>query len=235
MPLVTLSAVSLASVLMSAAPAAAPTTTTAAPTAPAYRSYDRVIAIVGDRAILQSELLTRARPFHAKLADVPEKDRATLTKQVYRELADRMVDEILERDFAERNHVTVTAGEVDQALATIAQQNGADVKTVMAEAKKVGLSEDEYRAEIARQVLEGKLIAMLGGTTQIHVDDAEIKARYEDLKKQVKDPKDLKDIATLAPMIKQQLIMEKVETFRREFVARLRVDTYVEIRVEAAP
>ncbi|CAN5465432.1 hypothetical protein BH09MYX1_BH09MYX1_26030 [soil metagenome] len=239
----------LVSVILSAAPQATPTTTApppavtapAAPVAPVtpiaggYRAYDRIIAIVGEHAILQSELLTRARPFHAKLGDIPEKDRANLTKQVYHELAERMVDEILEREFAERNHITVAAAEIDQALSTIAQQNQADVKTVYAEAKKIGLSEEEYRGEIARQVLEGKLIALLGGTQQIKVDDAEIKARYEDLKKQVKDPKDLKDLQTLAPMIKQQLMLEKVEAFRRDFIARLRLDTYVEIRVEAAP
>ena len=240
MPVPTLAA--LVSVVLAAAPAAAPTTTTAsatpapaatAPSGPVYRPYDRIIAIVGDRPILQSELLIRARPFHAKLGEVPEKDRPALTKQVYHELAERMVDEILERDFAERNHVAVTAAEIDQALATVAQQNNADLKTVLAEAKKIGLSEEEYRAEIGRQVLEGKLISMLGGTAQMKVDDAEVKARYDELKKQVKDPKDLKDIASVAPMIKQQILMEKVETFRREFVARLRVDTYVELRVEA--
>ena len=230
------------SIVLAAAPAGSaatpppPASTATAPPAGGalpYRAYDRIIAIVGDRPILQSELLSRARPFHAKLGDVPEKDRATLTKQVYRELAERMVDEILERDFAARNNVSVTPAEIDQALATIAQQNNATVQVVYAEAKKIGLSEAEYRAEIERQVLEGKLIAMLGGTTQVKVDDAEIRARYEELKKQVKDPKDLKDLATLAPMIKQQVMLEKVEGFRRDFVARLRLETYVEIRVEA--
>jgi parvulin-like peptidyl-prolyl isomerase len=219
-----------------AAPATAAPATPATATpgnGPAFRGYDRVIAIVGDRAIFQTDLLKRARPFHAKLADVPEKDRATLTKQVYRELTERMVDEVLERDFAQRNHITVTAQDVDQALQTVAAQNNADLKTVFAEAKKIGLSEDEYRTEIERQILEGKLMALLGGATQIQVDDAEVKARYEELKKQVKNPGDLKDLATLAPMIKQQLAMEKVESFRRDFVARLRADTYVEIRVEA--
>ncbi len=224
------------SVVVAAAPAApAVTATTAPPAAPAagaFRPYDRVIAIVGDRPIFQTELLQRARPFHAKLGEVAEKDRAALTKQVYRELAERMVDELLERDFAARNHVTVTSAEVDQALDTIAKQNHADVKTVFAEAKKLGLSEDEYRTEIERQVLEGKLVALLGGTTQVQVSDAEARARYEELKKQVKDPKDLKDFKDLEPMIKQQVMLEKVEGFRRDFVARLRADTYVEIRVE---
>lgn len=237
MPLFTPAA--LVSIAIAAAPTPPAAASTAAPPAasapagPAYRPYDRIVAIVGDRAILQSELLTRARPFHAKLGEVPEKDRATLAKQVYHELAERMVDEMLERDFAERQHITVTSAEIDQALDTIAKQNNADVKTVLAEAKKLGLTEDEYRGEISRQVLEGKLIAVLGGTSQIKIDDSEVKARYEDLKKQVKDPKDLKDLATLAPAIKQQLMMEKVELFRRQFVERLRVDTYVEIRVEA--
>lgn len=203
--------------------------------APAVRPYDRIVALVGDHVILLSELQGRAKPFADKLKEMPDKDRPALEKRLMRELCERMVDELLEGDAAEKLHLTVDEAEVAEGLKNIAAQNGVDVKTVIGEAARLGLTEPEYKLELRRQLLEGKLLRMLGGSIVAQINPADVKARYEELKKQVKDPKDLKDFATIEPALTQQIALERLEAFRRDMVERMRLSTYVEIRVDKPP
>lgn len=200
--------------------------------APAVRPYDRIVAIVGDHVLLLSELQGRVRPFTDKLKEVPDKDRPAIEKRLMRELCERMVDETLEGDAAEKLNLTINDAEVDEGLKNIAAQNGVDVTTVLAEAARLGLSETEYKTELRRQLLEGKLLRMLGGAVVASINPADVKARYEELKKQVKDPKDLKDFAALEPALTQQLALERLEAFRKDMLDRMRASTYVEIRVD---
>ena len=203
--------------------------------APAARPYDRIVALVGDHVILLSELQGRAKPFTDKLKEIPDKDRPALEKRLMRELCERMVDEVIEGDAAEKLHLTVDDAEVAEGLKNIAAQNGVDVKTVLGEAARLGLSEPEYRNELRRQLLEGKLLRMLGGSVVASISPADVKARYEELKKQVKDPKDLKDFASIEQALTQQIALERLEAFRRDMVERMRSSTYVEIRVDRPP
>ena len=203
--------------------------------APAVRPYDRIVAVVGDHVLLLSELQGRARPFTDKLKEVPDKDRGGLEKRLMRELCERMVDEVLEVDAAEKLHITIADSEVEDGLRNIAAQNGVDVKTVLGEAARLGLSEPEYRNELRRQLLEGKLLRMLGGSVVASISPADVKARYEELKKQVKDPKDLKDFASIEPALTQQIALERLEAFRKDLIDRMRSSTYVEVRVDRPP
>jgi len=203
--------------------------------APAVRPYDRIVAVVGDHVLLLSELQGRAKPFADKLREIPEKDRPALEKRLMRELCERMVDETLEADAAEKLSITIVDAEIEDALKNIAQQNGVDVKAVLSEAARLGLTEVEYRKELRRQLLEGKLLRMLGGSVVASITPADVKARYEEEKKHVKDPKDLKDFATLEPILTQQMQLERLEAFRRDMIDRLRSATYVEVRVDKPP
>jgi len=91
-----------------------------------------------------------------------------------------MVDEELEQRAASRAKVVVSAQEVDQALARIAAQNRLNVDAVIAEAERAGLSEQQYRNEIRRQVLEAKLLNLrLQG--RIRVTEADLQTAYRKL------------------------------------------------------
>jgi len=121
---------------------------------------ERVVAIVGERAILLSDLRDRARPFLLKVyQDVPNgAQRAAAISQLYKTLIERMVDEELEQRAAGRARIVVTAKEIDDAIARIAAQNGISVERLVEEAARSGLNERHYRNEVRRQVLEAKLL-----------------------------------------------------------------------------
>ena len=65
---------------------------------------ERIVAIVGERAILLSDLRQRSRPFLARAYDqYPEgPQRAAATSQIYKVVLDRMVEEELEDEAAKR-------------------------------------------------------------------------------------------------------------------------------------
>ena len=135
---------------------------------------ERVVAIVGERAILLSDLRDRARPFLLKVhQDVANgAQRAAAISQLYKTLIERMVDEELEQRAAGRARIVVTAKEIDDALARIASQNGISVERLVDEAARSGLNERQYRNEVRRQVLEAKLLNLrLQGRIRVSEDD----------------------------------------------------------------
>jgi peptidyl-prolyl cis-trans isomerase SurA len=123
---------------------------------------DRIVAVVGKNILLLSDVHARETPFLLKLEQEkgPPAEQATRRAEMEKELLARMVDETLEAAFAAAGHVGVTPDEVDHAEAAVAQQNSLRVDQLEDEALKQGLSRRDYRAEIARQVLEGKLVQL---------------------------------------------------------------------------
>ncbi len=123
---------------------------------------ERIVAVVGEKAILLTDLRKRARPFlvqtFARLPVGPQ--RAAAESKVLSQVVERMVDEELEANAAARNNTRATAEEVDKALRNIARASGGVTLTeLFANIRRdTGMTEVEYRQEIRRQVLEGKML-----------------------------------------------------------------------------
>lgn len=143
---------------------------------------ERIVAIVGDRAILLSDLRQRSRPFLARAYDqYPEgPQRAAATSQIYKVVLDRMVEEELEDEAARRAGITVTSEEIDKALERVAMQNGLSPAAIMAEARNSGLTTEQYRDELRRQVLQSKIgsIRLQG---RVKIEESDLRAAYHAL------------------------------------------------------
>jgi len=141
---------------------------------------ERVVAVVGDRAILLSELLERARPFQMQVyGSVPEgASRNAALSQLYKQLVERLVDEELQGREAAKSNITVSAEEIQSALDRVAKQNDVSVEQLLEEAQKNGLGAGEYRAEIRRQLLDAKMLNLrIQGRMRIGEDD--MRAAYK--------------------------------------------------------
>jgi peptidyl-prolyl cis-trans isomerase SurA len=135
---------------------------------------ERVVAVVDDKAILLSELQARAMPFLARIYDqVPAgAQRAAAISQVYATLVERLIEDELKEHAARRAHITITSEEIDRAFERIARQNGIPIADLVAEAKRTGLTEADYRLEVRRQLLEAKLLNVrLQGRLQVTEQD----------------------------------------------------------------
>ncbi len=143
---------------------------------------ERIVAVVGEQAILLSELRDRARPFLLRMEQQPtdEAQRAAATSELYRRLVQRLVEEELEQKAANRSNITVTPREIDDALTRIAQQNGVPVSRIMDEALSSGLTEQSYRQEVRRQLLETKMLNLrIQG--RLRVTDDDVRGAYHRL------------------------------------------------------
>lgn len=140
---------------------------------------ERVVAVIGERAVLLTDLRNRARPFLLELGrrGLSSAQQAAAESEMYKQLLDRMVEERLEQSAAEKSHVTVTSEEIDAGIRNVSAQQHLTPDDLMAEAVRQGLTVQEYRDEIRRQILEGKLLQLrVKGRIRITEDD--VKGAY---------------------------------------------------------
>ena len=182
---------------------------------------DRVAAVVGDHVVLLSEVRARAtlvaKTQHAQLSQ--------MTDAVLREVTERLVEERLEESEADRLKITVAPEEVDHAVEQLAQGNNTSVTTLLKTVEQQGVKTDDLREALRRQLLEGKLLLLRGNQMQ-RIDEKDLHARYELVKKQMKDPKDMKSYEELKNELLNELLQERIQ--------QLRGRTYVDIRVGSA-
>lgn len=187
---------------------------------------DRVAAVVGDHVVLLSEVRARA----TLVAKTQRATLAQMTEAILHEVTERLVEEYLEEAEADRLKITVAPEEVDHAVEQLAQGNNTSVQTLLKTVESQGVKPDELREALRRQLLEGKLLLLRGNQMQ-RIDERDLRARYEQMKKQVKDPKDLKSYDELKNELLNELLQERIAALREDWMAQLRARTYVEIRL----
>jgi len=157
---------------------------------------ERVIAVIGERPVLWTDLLHRATSGRIQIR-TQTRDPNVISVQeqeMYKELLDRMIDDRLEEQQADKARITVAAEEIDRGIANIASQaqaqQGRSVTSadVMDEVRRRGLSEQDFRDEIKRQILEGKLIE-LRVRPRVHVTDQDAMSAYQHWVKEIREKK----------------------------------------------
>lgn len=146
----------------------------------AYGSIvERVVAVVGERPILLSELRLRAKPYEGRVGGT-HSERAAQRSQLFTEMLDRMVDEELMRRAASRAKVSVTEAEVDAALDRIAAGNQVTTEELLLETERSGVNRAQYRREIKGQLLDAKVMNVrLQGRMLISEED--VQSEYQQL------------------------------------------------------
>jgi peptidyl-prolyl cis-trans isomerase SurA len=136
---------------------------------------ERVVAVVGERPLLLTDLRKRAKPYLLQIFAASETpaQQAAQESEMYRELLNHMIDERLEEQAADKARLSVTSEEIDRALKNKAASVGLQLKDLYAEARRQGLREADYRDEVRRQLLEGKLIQLrVMNRVRVSEDDA---------------------------------------------------------------
>jgi peptidyl-prolyl cis-trans isomerase SurA len=143
---------------------------------------ERVVAVVGDHAILLSDLRQRAKPFLLQIQQrtAPGAQRAAAESEVFKQVLARMVDERLESQQAEKTHIAVSTDEVEAGLRNLAAQQGLTVEQLVREATHIGTTPQEYREEVKRQILQVKLL-QLRVKSRIRITDDDINTTYSRL------------------------------------------------------
>lgn len=141
---------------------------------------DRVVAVVNGELITLFELNQRFRLFLDQFEgrELLEEEKRELW-QVKRQLLDRMVDETLLRQEAERLEIRVSDLDVQNQVRHIRERTGMTETELMNQLRREGLSRETYeqrmREEIKRQRLTGMMVRR-----KIVVTSEEIRQYYEE-------------------------------------------------------
>lgn len=139
---------------------------------------ERIVAVVGERPVLFSELWHRARPELARYAEKDPNVRAAAEMGIFRNQLNRMIDERLEEQAAEKARISVTPEEVDRGIQNLAANQNATPQQLEDEARRLGLTEQDFRDEVRRQILEGKLLE-LRVRPRVRVTEQDARSAYQ--------------------------------------------------------
>jgi peptidyl-prolyl cis-trans isomerase SurA len=145
-----------------------------APTA--FAALDRIVAVVNDDVITQSELELRLADTRRKLAAerIASPGEAALTKQ----LLDRLVVEQLQLQYAERAGLRVSDTDLEHAIENIARRNNLAPEEFQRRIKSEGMDFEAFRAQIRNQLLIEQLVER-EVRNRVNVSEAEIEAFLE--------------------------------------------------------
>jgi peptidyl-prolyl cis-trans isomerase SurA len=199
---------------------------------------ERVVAVVGDRPILWSELQRRAVGARMQIrAQTSNPDVVTVQEQeMYRELLDRMIADRLEQQQADHAHIRVTAGEIDRGIADIAAQAQAmqgrpmTVAQVMTVARGQGMTEEDFRDEIRRQILEGKLLEVRV-RPRVRVTEPDVRAAYERTRAESRNPSSFPSFETVRGAMTERAWVDATARARAQWLTELRANAYVDVRL----
>lgn len=165
---------------------------------------ERVVAVIGERPILWTELLHRAVAGRLQIrAQTHDANVISVQEQeMYKELLDRMINDRLEEQQADKAHITVSSEEIDRGIGNIAAQAQSEqgravtMADVLDEVRRRGMTEQDFRDEIRRQILEGKLIE-LRVRPRVRVTEGDAHAAYQHWATQIKEQQPI-DVRILA-------------------------------------
>jgi peptidyl-prolyl cis-trans isomerase SurA len=137
---------------------------------------DRIVAVVNNDIITMSELKNMARSIQTQSGIKPTKrDR----ERMQREMLEALIDRKLAKVEAKRRGIKVNPKEVDEAVASFKQRsNIPDDETLAKALSHEGLSLKEFRQQIADQLLQEHLMAVVV-RPKVSVNDAEVRRLYE--------------------------------------------------------
>jgi peptidyl-prolyl cis-trans isomerase SurA len=142
-------------------------------------TIERVVAVVNDTVILESELTQRSRPMMAELDKVEDpRERQRQQRTQTRQVLGSLVDEELILQAATEAKLEVTEPEIQKALDEVKRQNKVTDAQLVEALRMQGYTIEEYRKDVRRQILRLRAINVLV-RPRVAVTDDEVKEQYE--------------------------------------------------------
>ncbi len=119
---------------------------------------------------------------------------------------------------ADHAHLSVSVDEVDKGVKSKAEQLGISEHELWARAHAQGYTDQDYRDEVRRQLLEGKLLQLrLAG--RVHITEADARATYERVVRQLGESGPV-DLEVLSLRIAGPAAIEPREALAQQLVLR---------------
>lgn len=138
---------------------------------------DGIAAQVGEDIVLVSEVMRLVRPMEAEVRAKggTEQDLARLRADGLERLIEwRLIEQVVKK-----SELSATDEEIDGTIATIAQSNGISIDALKQSVTSHGLSYEDYRQEIKRELERRKAVGMMVGS-RVTVEESEVRSLYEE-------------------------------------------------------
>jgi peptidyl-prolyl cis-trans isomerase SurA len=145
--------------------------------ADAAKVIDRVVAVVNDDIILDSEVDQYAVPLLRGPLDTSNDDGKKKWLELKHKALDALIDSKLIQQQATELKLTVTNDEVERAWEEVKKQNNLDDSTFAEALKSQGFTPESYRKSLKRQMLELKVVNT-AVRSRVSVSDEEVKTYY---------------------------------------------------------
>ena len=143
------------------------------------RVVERIVAVVGDEIILESEVNERSRPFLQEIAALPDPaQRAQRTAALRREVLDRIVDEHLLLQQADELKLSVSSEEIDRSIEQIKKDYGLTDAQLNEELRRTGMNMASYRQNTRKEILKYRVLNIAVGS-KVQVSDNDVQNYYE--------------------------------------------------------
>ena len=151
----------------------------ATPKGPKPIVVERVVAIVNDSVILESEVYQRAAPQLGDLEQIQDpREKQKQFKALLRQTLDDMVDDELILQAAAESELNVTDEEVDKAVTEVKKGNKLTDAQLAEALQAQGYSMAGYRKDVHRQILRLRAVNVLV-RPRVTVSDEDVKEAYE--------------------------------------------------------
>jgi peptidyl-prolyl cis-trans isomerase SurA len=152
--------------------------------ASAARVVDKVVAVVNDDIILDSEVDQYAAPLLRGPLDTSTEDGKKKWLEMKHKALDALIDSKLIQQQAAELKLSVTNDEVERAWDEVKKQNNLDDATFAEALKSQGFTPEGYRKSLKRQMLELKVINT-AVRSRVSVSDEEVKTFYHQNERQM--------------------------------------------------
>ena len=143
-------------------------------------TIDRVVGRVNKDIITLSEVQELAQPLIARLPKrMPRERREEEIRKIQNMVLDRIIDNRLQIQQAERLGVAVSDKELDEAVSSVMARNNLTPEQFDALLEREGLTMDQYREKIKDQILRRR-VYRFEIISQVQVSDADVRDYYED-------------------------------------------------------
>lgn len=184
---------------------------------------DRIVAVVNDEIITLYDLNQTLKPYEENiraLGYAPEKARETLF-QLRADVLNKMIDQTLADQQIEKNNLKISEQEIDKTIERIKESRSYTDEDLRAGLAEQGLTVEEYRENLEKQLLRGKLVN-LEVKSKIVITSEEVEKYYnEHIEKYAGETKyHLWNIfvrfSQLADESEKQMALEKMEHVLRQ-------------------
>ncbi len=144
---------------------------------------DRVVAVVNDSIIMNSELESRMAPLRAETQQITDpKERARRTAKLTSQVLGDMVNDELIVQAAVEAKIDVEPGEVNSAVDEIKRENKIDDAGLSQVLAQQGYTMASYKADLRKQILRLRATNQLV-RPRVNVTAEDVRARYDQMQR----------------------------------------------------